>query len=129
MYHQCLSLKEKAKNLPSLSCLIASSVCKLPTAENIASSGLNLEHLRKIFIRDGEDGLHSTFTMKNSEGQPRVTNTKRTLETVIPKLADFLQKTLKICFTDIYCWISKCHMLFCTEDMFQQFSIAGKQYI
>lgn len=92
VYHQCLSSKEKAKNLPSLSCLIASSVCKLPTAENIASSGLNLEHLRKIFIRDGEDGLHSTFTMKNSEGQPRVTNTKRTLETVIPKLADFLQK-------------------------------------
>ncbi|XP_060593809.1 uncharacterized protein LOC132748252, partial [Ruditapes philippinarum] len=75
VYHQCLSSKEKAKNLPSLSCLIASSVCKLPTAENIASSGLNLEHLRKIFIRDGEDGLHSTFTMRNSEGQPRRSGT------------------------------------------------------
>lgn len=92
VYHQSLSSKEKAKNLPTLSCLIANGVCKLPTAENIASSGLNLGHLRKIFMRDGEDGLYSTFTMKNSEGQPRVTNTKRTLETVIPKLTDFLQK-------------------------------------
>lgn len=94
VFHQCQYSKEKAKHLPSLTCLVANGVCKLPTAENIASSGLNLEHLRKIYMRDGEDGLQSTFTMKNSEGQPRVTNTKRTLETVLPKLADFFQKTV-----------------------------------
>lgn len=79
-------------NLQSLTCLVASSVCKLPTEEHIASSGLNLEHLRIIYTQDGEDGLHSTFTSKNSEGQPRVTNTKRTLDTLVPNLAYFFQK-------------------------------------
>ena len=34
----------------------------------------------------------NAFTGKNCEGQPRVTNTKRTLETVIPKLAEFLSR-------------------------------------
>lgn len=64
----------------------------MPTAENIAASGLNLEHLKLIYSRDGEDGLHSTFTSKNSEGQPRVTNTKRTLESLVPNLVDFLKQ-------------------------------------
>ncbi|KAL4236483.1 hypothetical protein ACF0H5_004869 [Mactra antiquata] len=92
VYHHFQSSKEKAKNLPSLKCIVASSVCKLPTAENIAASGLNLEHLRMIYTRDGEDGLHFTFTSKNSEGQPRVTNTKRTLDTLVPNLANFFQR-------------------------------------
>ena len=53
------------------------------TAENVAGSGLNQRHLRTIFNRHGEDGILSTFTVKNCDGQPRVTNVKRTLETVV----------------------------------------------
>lgn len=59
------------------------------TAENVAGSGLQLTHLKKIFQRDGEDGPFNTFISPNCEGQPRVTNVKRTLESVIPKLVDF----------------------------------------
>ncbi|XP_053385649.1 uncharacterized protein LOC128545990 [Mercenaria mercenaria] len=84
--------REKARNIRSLDVLISSSVCKAATAKNIAGSGLNLSRLQRIYSRDGEDGLQNTFTVKNSEGQPRVTSSKRVLETVIPKLADFLKK-------------------------------------
>ncbi|XP_060565928.1 LOW QUALITY PROTEIN: uncharacterized protein LOC132724962 [Ruditapes philippinarum] len=86
--------KEKAKNLPSLSVLLYKSICKAPTAENIAGSGLslNLQHLEAIYKRDGEDGLTNTFIMKNSEGQPRVTAAKRILDSVIPKLVEFFKE-------------------------------------
>ncbi|XP_060562490.1 uncharacterized protein LOC132722076 [Ruditapes philippinarum] len=83
------SNKEKHKNLPSLSILIASGVMKSSTADNVASSGLNFKHLQTIFQRKGEDGLYNVFTMKNSEGLPRVTNSKRVLESVIPKLVSY----------------------------------------
>lgn len=84
--------KEKAKNLPSLSVLVYSGVCKAPTAENIAGSGLNIDHLKLIYQRDGEDGLRNTFMVKNSDAQPRVTSAKRILDTVIPKLVEFFKK-------------------------------------
>lgn len=45
----------------------------------VAGSGLNLGHLKKIFERDGEDSLPSTFSCKNCESQPHVTNTKKHL--------------------------------------------------
>ncbi|XP_053390362.1 uncharacterized protein LOC128553259 [Mercenaria mercenaria] len=90
--HSQLFNLEKAKNMPSLHVLVANGVCKTATAENIAGSGLNLSHLKIIFKREGEDGLRNTFVVKNSEGQPRVTNTKRTLETVIPNLVEYLKK-------------------------------------
>lgn len=76
--------EEKAKNLPILNPLISKGVLKMSTAENVAGFGLQLTHLKKIFQR-GEHGL--TFILPNSEGQPRVTNVKRTL--VFPKLVDF----------------------------------------
>jgi len=38
-------------------------------------------HLKMIFERDG---LKNIFIMNNSDGQPRVTNAKRLLETLIP---------------------------------------------
>ncbi|XP_060592882.1 uncharacterized protein LOC132747499 [Ruditapes philippinarum] len=84
--------KEKKKNFPTLEVLIAAGVMKNATADNIASSGLNFEHLKTIFRRKGEDGLLNVFTAKNSEGQPRVTNAKRTLESVVPKLAAYFEK-------------------------------------
>lgn len=87
-----LYLIQKSKNMPSLSELVAHGVCKRATAENIAGSGLNLQHLKTIYSREGEDGLMNVFTGKNSEGQPRITNTKRILENVIPKLVDYFSK-------------------------------------
>lgn len=86
--HCCLGRK-KAKNLPTLNLLISKGVLKMCTAENVAGSGLQLTHLKQIFQRGGEDGLLNTFVSPNSEGQPKVTNVKRTLESVIPKLVDF----------------------------------------
>ena len=35
------------------------------------------------------DGVRNTFICKNSEGQPRVTSMKKTLDDVIPKLGQF----------------------------------------
>jgi DNA polymerase III epsilon subunit-like protein len=84
--------KQKRSNMPSLSVLVASGLMKNATAENIASSGLNFHHLKVIHKRQGEDGLRSVFTMRNSEGQPRVTNVKKVLDSVLPKLADFYEK-------------------------------------
>lgn len=83
--------KVKASNLPSLHPLIGKGVFRITIAEKIAGSGLNISHLRKNFQRDGEDGLYNTFVCKNSDGQPRVTNTKKTLEEVIPKLVQALK--------------------------------------
>ena len=85
------SNKEKKKNLPSLSLLVSNGVMKSSTAENVASSGLNYKHLQTIFLRKGEDGLYNVFTMRNSDGLPRVTNAKRVLESVIPKLVSHFE--------------------------------------
>lgn len=84
--------KEKSKNITSLHVLIAKGIVKHNTAENIAGSGLNLSHLHKIFQRDGEDGLRATFSQKTSDGQPRVSSTKRVLDSVIPKLVEYFEK-------------------------------------
>lgn len=59
--------------------LIANGVMKMSTAENIAGSGLEYRHLKKIVERDGEDGLTDCFSAKNSEGKSRVTNSKKVL--------------------------------------------------
>lgn len=89
VHYSLLFSEEKYKNLESLSPLISRGIMKRCTAENVAGSGLSYKHLQKIFIRDGEDGLKNVFVSKNSEGQPRVTNNKRVLENVIPKLAEY----------------------------------------
>ena len=78
--------------MPSLSVLIYKGVVKNFTAENIARSGLNYLHLKTIYQRKGEDGLYNVLQMKNNKGQPRVTNVKKTLESVVPKLADHFQQ-------------------------------------
>lgn len=54
-------------------------------------SGLNLS-LKTTYNRQGEDGLYNVFLMTNSLGQARVTNVKKTLKSVIPKLAKFLEQ-------------------------------------
>ena len=89
--HNMDSNMEKKKNLPSLSVLISSGVMKSSTAENVASSGLNFKNLQSIFQRNGEDGLYNVFTMRNSVGLPRVTNCKRVLEAVVPKLVSYFE--------------------------------------
>jgi len=57
--------------------------CSVPTQEMVKAIHFNCLYLI---------GLMNAFTGKNCEGQPRVTNTKRTLETVIPKLAEFFSR-------------------------------------
>ncbi len=80
---------EKAKNIQSLQPLVGHGVMKMCTAENIAGSGLCLRHLELIHKRGGEDGLRDAFSQKNSDGQSRVTNVKKTLDEVIPRLCDY----------------------------------------
>ena len=91
VHNNMLFNKQKSLNIRSLDLLMAKGVFKRPTAENIAGSGLNLQHLRTIHKRGGEDGLRDVFMEKNSEGQPRVTNQKRILDVVIPKLGEYLE--------------------------------------
>ncbi|XP_062607534.1 uncharacterized protein LOC134269349 [Saccostrea cucullata] len=81
--------REKAKNVTSLHLLVGKGILKMSTAEKVAGSGLNLGHLKKIYEREGEDGLRNIFSCKNREGQPRVTNIKKTLEEIMPKLGQF----------------------------------------
>ena len=84
-------LNEKHRNFPSLQPLIARGVCSNHIAESIAGSGLQLSHLKKIYQRKGEDGLVSIFCA-DVEGKPRVTNSKKVLNTVIPKLAGYFDQ-------------------------------------
>ena len=83
--------RQKSLNVRGLDPLVVSGICKRPTAENIAGSGLNISHLSIIYKRSGEDGLRDVFTAKNSEGLPRVTNCKKVLDEVLPKLCHFFE--------------------------------------
>ena len=51
-----------------------------------------MEYLVIIFKRDGEDGQMNIFKSKNSEGNPRVTDNKRVLDNMIPKLIEYIEK-------------------------------------
>ncbi|CAC5366195.1 unnamed protein product [Mytilus coruscus] len=70
--------KNKPRNLPSLHFLIGQGVVKMATAENISGSGLNFNHLKLIWKREGEDGLTNVLSAKNSIGKPRVSSDKKT---------------------------------------------------
>ncbi|XP_053390105.1 uncharacterized protein LOC128553026 [Mercenaria mercenaria] len=83
--------KSKTLNLPSLNPLIYSGVIKKPTAENIAGSGLNINHLKLLHTRGGEDALKDVFISKNSEGLPRVSNNKKVLEEIVPQIAKYFE--------------------------------------
>ena len=54
-YFNLLSSKARAKNMHGLSRLVAFGIMQTATAENIAGSGLNVQHLKKIYERSGED--------------------------------------------------------------------------
>lgn len=82
----------KAINLPTLTPLLCSGVMKRPTAENISGSGLSLEHLRLLNRRGGEDAIRDVFTSKTVEGMPRVTNAKKILDEVVPKICSYFNK-------------------------------------
>ena len=84
--------KERAKNIKSLEVLVGQGIMKMSLAENIAGSGLTLNHLRSIVNRQGEDGLRDIFTAKNCEGQPRVTNSKKLLDSVLPNLVSYIKQ-------------------------------------
>ena len=94
MKHSLQFNTAKSSNIRSLDTLIIHGIMKRPTAENIAGSGLNLNHLKVIFKRSGEYGLHDSFTAANSDGLPRITNSKKVLEEVIPKLAKHFESSV-----------------------------------
>ena len=94
---------------------------KTATGENVASSGLKLKHLQTIFNRNGEDGLYNIFTVKNSEGLPRVTSVKSTLESVIPKSASYFENKKKAVF--IYCSMMQIVSKVCQVIIKLKFSI------
>ncbi|KAL4236605.1 hypothetical protein ACF0H5_004989 [Mactra antiquata] len=48
-----LNSREKAKNFSSLKVLVSCGICKMATDENIDGSGLNLDQLKQIYVRDG----------------------------------------------------------------------------
>ncbi|XP_069115953.1 uncharacterized protein [Argopecten irradians] len=85
---------EKSKNIHSLKVLVSNGIFKLPTVENVAGSGLTLQHLITIYKRNGEDGLRSTFTQKNVADQPRVTRSNKVLDESLPKLVEFIEMSL-----------------------------------
>ena len=53
-------------------------------------------HLYKIFQRNGEVGLRAIFTQKGQDGSSRVTNGKRVVDDVIPKLALYFENELSV---------------------------------
>ena len=63
VYKGFMFSREKSKNIKSLEILISSGVLKRPTIENVAGSGLKLQHLLTIYKRNGEDGLRSTLIL------------------------------------------------------------------
>lgn len=79
---------QSCQNIDSLHCLVASGVLKLATAENIAGSGLNLQHLKLVWQRGGKDDLRNIFTAKNCIEKPRVTTDQR----LLAKLCLFFEK-------------------------------------
>uniref|UniRef100_A0A8W8MVE1 Exonuclease domain-containing protein n=1 Tax=Magallana gigas TaxID=29159 RepID=A0A8W8MVE1_MAGGI len=80
---------EKARNYNSLATLVQNAVLSECMARKIAGSGLTLGHLKAIKNRDGEDGLRNAFLVK-TEGQSRVSCTKKTLDDVVSKLMSAL---------------------------------------
>ena len=94
VFNQLRFNKEKAKNINSLHPLIAEGTIKMATAENVAGSGLCLNHSFKIHQSEGEDGVRNTFICKNSEGQHHVTSMKKTLDDAIPKLGHFFSSSI-----------------------------------
>lgn len=80
---------EKARNYNSLATLVQNAVLSKCMAGKIAGSGLTLGHLKAIKNRDGKDGLRNTFLV-NTEGQSRVSCTKKTLDDVVFKLMSAL---------------------------------------
>ena len=58
---------------------------KAYAAENIAGSGLKLVYLTMLNNRGGEDAIRDVFILKNAEGLPRVTYSKKVLHEVVLK--------------------------------------------
>ena len=92
LHHDMKYKEEKKKNIKSLEPLVGAGVMKMCTAEKVAGSGLCLAHLKLLFRRGGEDALRDNFIHPNKEGKPRVTKDKKTLNEVIPKLGQYLDK-------------------------------------
>ena len=50
---------------------------------------LNLSQLHKIFKRDVENGLRAAFSLKDFEGQAKVSSTEQVLDLFFPKRVNY----------------------------------------
>ncbi len=84
-------LEEKRKNLPSLQVLLrdGNKVISACLAENIAGSGLRLEHLKCIYSREGMDGLKGVFAAKTTYGKSRIMRPGKNLDEHLRNIAQF----------------------------------------
>lgn len=89
MKNSILFNNAKSMNIRSLDRLVSSDVMKRPTAENIAGSGLHLDHHKSFTGGQAKMVFVTHLRKKNSHGLPRVTNSNTILEEVIPKLCQF----------------------------------------
>ena len=88
LQQQAVFKEEKDKHLRTLDSLQAAGI-KSPTLENIAGSGLGLNHLRHVYSRKKEDGLRDVLTAKNAEGCSRVMNPGKKLDEVEAKMVSY----------------------------------------
>lgn len=69
-------------NLCTLEEMINAKVISKDMAKKVASSGLNLLHLKLAVRRNGFEGLCQLFQQKIKNGKPRVTSVKKIINTV-----------------------------------------------
>ena len=82
MIEQKLTMR---KNYETLTELVAEKMLSKKMAEDVASSGLSLEHLK---IASKRGGIHQLFTEVKSDGKPRVTKSKPIAKRVETYLLD-----------------------------------------
>ena len=77
----CNFLSEKKRNVDSYNPLLQRKVLSKCMIDKAASSGLTYEHLKIVFVRDGEAGLRSLFS-EEFEGKVRVTKSNKKITSV-----------------------------------------------
>ncbi len=86
---------QKSQNFLSYQPLIGQGIVKTNMAENIAGSGLSVAHLSLVYKRKNVDGLRDVLSAKNQQNRPRVTDQKKTLDSLVPALAKYFDDCVK----------------------------------
>ena len=78
------------KNKPKLECLVRETDIPSSIQIALAADGLTEEHLKKVFCKDGKEGIRKVFTSL-VDGKPRITRTPAHISLV----ALYLEKQLR----------------------------------